>query len=75
MEIIIEDCQLLNEHTALALMTQFHKSENYYFYQVDNTKFHVRRYAVNPNIFPDSPPWFDRTRMVRVEETIDGKVV
>ena len=55
------------------VMTQFNKSQYYSFYKVDEYTYYVRRKVPNLTIQHDSPPRFDRTRVVRIEQSIDEK--
>ena len=70
---VIDDHDVLNEYAALDLLTQFRESQHYHFYVLNDVTFYVRRFTANPTITSTSPPRFDRTRIVRVEQTIDEK--
>ena len=70
-EAVIDDYQILNEYASLDLLTQFQESQHYKFYQMDTVTFYVRRYTPNYTILPNSPPRFDRTRIIQLEQTID----
>ena len=55
------------------VMTQFNESQYYSFFKVDECTYYVRRTVPSPTIQHDSPPRFDRTRVVRIEQSIDEK--
>ena len=63
----------MNDKTLTDILAQFDESPNYHFFKVHDRLFYVRRHKDIPDLLPNASPRFDRTRVVRIEETITKK--